>query len=60
MSSSALFALFFAVLIELGQYFFTHDREGNNMDALANGLRILLMIFLIKAYPKLFYFNPKA
>jgi hypothetical protein len=30
------------------------------MDALANGLGILLMVVLIKAYPKRFYFNPKA
>ena len=60
MSSGALVALVFGVFIELGQHFFTHDREGDYMDALANGLGILLMVVLIKAYPKPFYFNPKA
>jgi VanZ family protein len=60
MCSSALVALVFGVFIELGQHFFTHDREGDYMDALANGLGILLMVVLIKAYPKRFYFNPKA
>ena len=60
MWSIALVALVFGVFIELGQHFFTHDREGDYMDALANGLGILLMVVLIKAYPKRFYFNPKA
>lgn len=60
MWSSALVALVFGVLIELGQHFFTHDREGDYMDAMANGLGILLIVVLIKAYPKHFYFNPKA
>ena len=60
MSNGALVALVFGVLIELGQHFFTHDREGDYMDALANGLGILLMVVLIKSYPKRFYFNPKA
>lgn len=60
MSNGALVALVFGVLIELGQHFFTHDREGDYMDALANGLGILLMVVLTKAHPKCFYFNPKA
>lgn len=60
MSNGALVALVFGVLIELGQHFFTHDREGDYMDALANGLGILLMVVLTKVYPKCFYFNPKA
>ena len=60
MWSIALVALVFGVLIELGQHLFTHDREGDYMDAMANGLGILLIVFLIKAYPKHFYFNPKA
>ena len=58
--SGALVALVFGVFIELGQHFFTHDREGDYMDALANGLGILLMVVLIKADPKRFYVNPNA
>tara|TARA_B100001175_G_scaffold316726_1_gene331428 strand:+ start:640 stop:1020 length:381 start_codon:yes stop_codon:yes gene_type:complete len=54
----ALGAFFFGALIEFSQYFFTTDRDGNFMDALANGLGILLMVILIKAYPKFFYFDP--
>jgi VanZ family protein len=60
MWSIALVALVFGVLIELGQHFFTHDRKGDYMDAMVNGLGILLIVILIKAYPKHFYFNPKA
>ena len=60
MTCGALVALVFGGLIELGQHFFTYDSEGDYMDALANGLGIMLMVVLIKAYPKRFYFNPKA
>ena len=59
MTCGALVALVFGGLIELGQNFFTHDREGDYIDAFANCLGILLMVVLIKAYPKRFYFNPK-
>ena len=60
MTCGALVALVFGGLIELGQHFFTHDREGDYTDAFANCLGIMLMVVLIKAYPKRFYFNPKA
>tara|TARA_B100000900_G_C20408935_1_gene645988 strand:- start:52 stop:432 length:381 start_codon:yes stop_codon:yes gene_type:complete len=56
----AFVALVFGGLIELVQLFFTHDRQGDYMDAFANCMGILLMVVLIKAYPKRFDFNPKA
>ena len=57
---SAMVALIFGVIMELSQHFFTHDRDGNFWDALANGLGILFMLVLIKSHPKLFRFNPKT
>ena len=57
---SAMVALIFGLLIELSQHFFTHDRDGNFWDALANGLGILFMLVLINSHPKLFRFNPKT
>ena len=57
---AALIALVFGILIELGQHFFTFDRDGNFLDVFANGLGILLMIVLINSYPKFFRFNPKT
>ena len=60
LTGGALVALVFGVLIELCQHFFTYNRDGNFLDALANGFGILLMVVLIKVYPKLFHFKPKA
>lgn len=53
-------AFIYGALIELGQYFLTIDRDGNFMDALANGLGVFLVALLINNYPKLFWFNPKT
>lgn len=53
-------ALVFGMLIELSQHFFTHYRDGDFWDALANGLGILFMLVLINSHPKLFGFNPKT
>jgi VanZ family protein len=53
----ALTSFFFGVLIEIGQHFFTCDREGDYKDALVNGLGILLIVILIKNFPKYFRFK---
>lgn len=60
LSTSTQLAFAFGLLIELGQHFLTHDRDGSFMDVLANGLGIFLVAVLIKAKPKLFCFNPKT
>lgn len=57
-NSGALISLVFGVLIELGQHFFTNDRYGDFMDVLANGLGILLVVILIRIFPK--YFRHKS
>lgn len=58
MNSGALISLIFGVLIELGQHFFTNDRYGDFMDVLANGSGILLVVILIRIFPK--YFRHKS
>lgn len=57
-NSGALISLVFGVLIELGQHFFTNDRYGDFMDVLANGSGILLVVILIRIFPK--YFRHKS
>ena len=52
-------AYIFGVGIELGQHFFTTDRDGNFMDVLANGMGSILILILIYTYPKLLLLNPK-
>lgn len=47
-------AFAFGGLIELCQHFFTLDRYGSMMDALANGLGALLTALLINNLPKPF------
>lgn len=58
MNSGALISLIFGVLLELGQHFFTNDRYGDFMDVLANGSGILLVVILIRIFPK--YFRHKS
>ena len=57
MNTGALISLVFGVLIELGQHFFTDDRVGDLIDVLANGSGILLMVVLIKTFPKYFRYK---
>ena len=56
----AIVAFIFGILIELAQHFFTFDRDGDILDAFANGLGIVTLVVLINSYPKLFRFNPKT
>lgn len=60
LAKAAVLAFIFGVLIELGQHFFTHNREGSFMDALANGLGILLMVILMNTNPKIFRLNSET
>ena len=53
----ALISLVFGVLIELGQHFFTNDRIGDLMDVVANGSGILLIVVLIRTFPKYFRYK---
>ncbi|MEK9603628.1 MAG: VanZ family protein [Flavobacteriaceae bacterium] len=55
--SGMLITFIFGLLIELGQHFFTTDRNGSWMDVFANGLGVLASVILINIYPKLFRFN---
>jgi VanZ family protein len=48
----ALISLVFGVLIELGQHFFTNDRNCDLMDVVANGSGILSMVVLIRIFPR--------
>ena len=48
----------FGVVIEIGQYFFTTDRDANFMDVLANGMGSVLIPTLAYKYPKLLLLNP--
>ena len=49
----------FGVVIKIGQYFFTTDRDANFMVVLANGMRSVLIPILKYKYPKLLLLNPK-
>lgn len=56
----AIVAFIFGVLVEFTQHFFTLDRDGNILDAFANGLGIVILVVLINSYPKLFRLNHKT
>jgi VanZ family protein len=60
LSKAAVLAFSFGILIELGQHYFTHNREGSFMDALANGLGILAMVILMNSNPKIFHLNSES
>ena len=54
--NGALMAFFFGVWIELAQHYFTTDRDGDFMDALANGMGAVVVGLLIKRFPKYFLY----
>lgn len=58
-AKAALVAFAYGGLVELGQFYFTTDREGSFLDALANGLGIVSTVGLIKTFPKWFLFYVK-
>ncbi len=47
--------LVFGLLIELFQHYATTHREGSTMDALANAMGIILIVLLVRQYPKFFF-----
>ena len=42
----------FSLFIEMGQHFFTNDRNCDLMDVVANGSGILSMVVLIRIFPR--------
>lgn len=58
--SGAKVSLVFGFLIGLGQHFFTYDHYGTFMDVLVYALWILLIVFMIYFYLKLFRFKLKT
>ncbi|MBH45546.1 MAG: hypothetical protein CMC93_02890 [Flavobacteriaceae bacterium] len=51
-----LMAFFFGIWIELVQHYFTTDRDGNFMDALANGMGAIVVGLMFKKFRRHFFF----
>ena len=55
---ASIVSFIFGIVIELFQHYITIDRVGSIMDVLANGFGIMLILLLLKRYPKLFSIKP--
>ena len=55
---ASIVSFIFGIVIELFQHYITIDRVGSIMDVLANGFGIMLILLLLKRYPKFFSIKP--
>tara|TARA_B100000902_G_C27211041_1_gene864368 strand:- start:664 stop:1038 length:375 start_codon:yes stop_codon:yes gene_type:complete len=55
---ASIVSFIFGIVIEFIQHYITTNRVGSIMDVLANGFGIILILILLKRYPKLFSIKP--
>ncbi len=55
---ASIVSFIFGIVIEFIQHYITTNRVGSIMDVLANGFGIMLILLLLKRYPKLFSIKP--
>ena len=55
---ASIVSFIFGIVIEFIQHYITTNRVGSIMDVLANGFGIILILLLLKRYPKLFSIKP--